>query len=237
MPSTRLQRRHHRDRTAAARSALPACRIPPPAPPARRAPRGLSRFDLDAGRAREAVESPRFASGGSRSATNRSNCSMTSPGSWLGTNRNETFADASDGDHGLAAGPGIAAPDAVDIRGRSRPQPLQRRIAALACGTFEARFAEECLFVEAERVPLRALRVGDRLHARRRSRATGCGRSRPAVRPRMRVSALIGFSAEPPYMPGMQVAVGGLQRHLRVGHAAQPRADRRAYRCPTCRCR
>ena len=35
-------------------------------------------------------------------------------------------------DHRLAAGALIAAPDAVDVGGRPRPQPLQRRIAAFA---------------------------------------------------------------------------------------------------------
>ena len=72
-----------------------ACRIPRRAPPARRAPTGCRcspRCRASACRRRYSTVAP----GGRRSATKRLNCSNTSSGSWSGTRRNETLADASE---------------------------------------------------------------------------------------------------------------------------------------------
>ena len=59
------------------------------------------------------------------------------------------------GDDGLAAVAGIAAPDAVEVGGRPRPEPFQPAAAALAGRDGQADVAEEAGLVEAERVPFR----------------------------------------------------------------------------------
>ncbi len=48
-------------------------------------------------------------------------------------------------DHRLEAGAGIAAPDAVDLGGRARPEVLEGRVAVLAPGLAQADLAEEGL--------------------------------------------------------------------------------------------
>src|SRR5438309_420900 len=63
-------------------------------------------------------------------------------------------------DDRLAAGALVAAPDAVDVGRRPRPDALEPGAAALADRMLQADVAEELSFVEAETVPLRALRVG-----------------------------------------------------------------------------
>src|SRR5690606_11824922 len=55
------------------------------------------------------------------------------------------------GDDGLAAGPGVPAPDAVDLGGRPRPDPLERAVALLAVrGAAVLRGLEPGLLVERE---------------------------------------------------------------------------------------
>ena len=69
------------------------------------------------------------------------------------------------GQHRLAAGADIAAPDAVALGGRAGPDLLEHRIARLAARLAEADLAQERRVVEGQRIPCGLHVVGHGMHA------------------------------------------------------------------------
>ena len=133
--------------------------------------------------------------------------------------------------HRLRALADIAADDAVDVAGRARPDHLQRRAALLAGGNREADLAEERLLVEIEVAPLLGDLVGQLLdpvvEAGQSDRAVGVVQVGEDARQHAdRVDRRAAVDA------GMEVAVGGLDRHFLEHEAAQHGGDRRRLRVP-----
>ena len=91
---------------------------------------GLSNGSCSA-RRRPKLPNSTLQSAGSASRTKSRKASRIFSGFWSPTRRNDTFAEACAGNHGLGALAGIAADDAVDVAGRPR-----RDHARSACGPF-----------------------------------------------------------------------------------------------------
>ncbi len=134
-------------------------------------------------------------------------------------------------DHGLGAGSGIAAPDAVAIAGRARLDLLDQRPAPLAGGEFQADRAEEIRLREAERLP-RGLAVVARLV----NTLIEMGDGHPSLGimhggddARQDVDGVLRRATE---MAGMQVAIGSPHDDFLVEKPPQRRGDLRPAAIP-----
>ena len=155
----------------------------------------------------------------------------SSPGSASPTRRNEIFAVACAGDHGLGALAGVAADDAVDVAGRARRDLLDQHAVLLARRHLQADLPEEFLRREVERLQV-GLDVGRQLRhavveARHRDAAVLVVQRRDDAR--QHADRVGGAAAE---HAGMQVAVGAGDDHLLVEQAAQRGRDQRRCRVP-----
>ena len=148
-------------------------------------------------------------------------------GSWRADQAEADLGMGLGGQHRLEPVAGIAAPDAVHLAGRARPDHLQRRAVLLARRHRQADVAEELRMVEGKRLPLRAHLVRQFGHAVVEARHGDAARRRRAGRAMTLASTRIGLIAAPPYMPECRSLLAAGDGDLLAQQAAQHGDDRR----------
>jgi hypothetical protein len=102
------------------------------------------------------------------------------------------------GDHGLGAGSGVAAEQAVDVEGRPRPDPFQRRAPGFPDRRLDPCAGQELRLVERQRRPLLGLLEFEHPVVEARKLHPPLTIVELAS---TRQSTFSGFGTAPPYMP------------------------------------